>query len=460
MKRSAMRLYLVILLLLMASSAWEQAENNPQATEDSPCEATDDFPSDVASVWFDLLYDVVKTEQSSPPVAARSYGIAAVTLYEAIVPGSLENQSLLGQLNELSSMPEPEPHKEYDWPTVANSALARTVRGLFPDASQESLNAINALEQEFTTEFQSRVPPPIYDRSVAQGQAVADAVLAWASTDGFTTFSNCPYTPPVGPGLWVPTPPTFVPNPLQPCWGQLRPFVLTSSDECAPPPPPAYATDPASAFYGLALEVYDTNLNLTDEQQTIALYWADSPGVTGTPPGHWIAIVGQLARNNGLSLMAAAEAYARVGLAVADAFIGCWQTKYIYNQLRPVTYIQDVIDPTWVPLLVTPNFPSYTSGHSTQSGAAATVLTDMFGVVAFTDTLFTDHDLVPSQAPRTFTSFDEAAEEAAISRLYAGIHYPSDNNSGLVQGWCIGQVILERIVFKRERDVHEHRTQK
>jgi hypothetical protein len=126
-------------------------------------------------------------------------------------------------------------------------------------------------------------------------------------------------------------------------------LVLTSSDECAPPPPPAYSADPTSAFYVLALEVYNTNLHLTGEQQTIALYWADNPGATGTPPGHWIAIVGQLARNNGLSLMAAAEAYARVGLAVADAFIGCWQTKYTYNLLRPVTYIQDVIVPTGCP---------------------------------------------------------------------------------------------------------------
>jgi membrane-associated phospholipid phosphatase len=265
----------------------------------------------------------------------------------------------------------------------------------------------------------------------------------------FSHLNNCPYTPPVGPGLWVPTPPSFAPSPLQPCWGQLRPWVLTSSDECAPPPPPAYATDPTSAFYALALEVYNTNLYLTDEQQTIALYWADNAGVTGTPPGHWVAIVGQFARHQSLALMAAAEAYARLGLAVADAFIGCWQTKYTANLLRPVTYIQDVIDPTWLPLLVTPNFPAYTSGHATQSGAAATVLTDMFGVVAFTDTLFADHGLVPPQAPRTFTSFAEATEEAAISRLYAGIHYSSDNNNGLAQGRCIGQVILDRIAFWR-----------
>jgi membrane-associated phospholipid phosphatase len=162
-----------------------------------------------------------------------------------------------------------------------------------------------------------------------------------------------------------------------------------------------------------------------------------------------MAIVGQLARHNNLSLMAAAEAYARVGLAVADAFISCWQTKYTYTLLRPVTYIQDLIDPDWKPLLVTPSFPSYTSGHSTQSGAVATVLTDQFGVMAFTDTVFTDHELTPPQPPRTFTSLDEAVEEAALSRLYAGIHYPFDNDNGLAQGRCIGQIILEPIAFRR-----------
>jgi membrane-associated phospholipid phosphatase len=443
-------LCLVILVLLMASSAWEEERNNPKAT--------DDFPSDVASAWFDLLYDVVKGEQSSPPVASRIYGIAAVALYEAVVPGSLMHRSLVQQLNELAWVPRPKPFRAYHWPTVANSAFAHAARSLFPTASQASLDAINDLEQTFATTFAPGVRPVVYDRSIEYGQAVANAVLAWAARDGYTTLHNCPYTPPVGPGLWEPTPPSFTPSPLQPCWGQLRPFVLTSGDACAPPTSPTYSSAPTSVFYGNALAVYNTNLNLTDEQTTIALYWADNPGATGTPPGHWIAIIGQIARHHDLSLMAAAEAYARVGLAVADAFISCWQTKYTYNLLRPVTYIQAVIDPDWLPLLVTPSFPSYSSGHSTQSGAVATVLTDLFGAIAFTDTLFADHGLMPSQAPRTFTSFDDAAEEAALSRLYAGIHYPFDNNNGLAQGRCIGQIILERIGFQQQKEYHHAAT--
>jgi hypothetical protein len=440
-----------MLLLLTTPRAWAGGRYHPTPA--------DDFPSDVASAWFDRLYDVVKTEAISPPVASRLYGIAAVTLYEAIVPGSRAHRSLVGQLNALAFIPQLDPHKKYHWPTAANAALARVSRGLFPDASSASVDAIDALEEAFAMPFQASVAPLVYARSVTQGQAVADAILAWAVTDGFTILSNCPYSPPVGPGLWVPTPPTFTPNPLLPCWGELRPLVLTSSEECAPPPPPAYASASTSVFYANALEVYQTNLHLMDEQQTIAEYWADNPGATGTPPGHWIAIVGQLARTQSLSLMAAAEAYARVGLAVADAFISCWQTKYTYNLLRPVSYLQAVIAPDWLPLLVTPSFPSYTSGHSTQSGAVATVLTDLFGVKAFTDTTHIDHGLTPPQTPRTFNSFDEAAEEAAASRLYAGIHYPFDNDNGLAQGRCIGQVILDRISFQRQKEYHHAVTQ-
>jgi hypothetical protein len=305
-----------VMVLCVAAPSWAGGPWTP-----TPPDAA---PSDVAVAWFDLLYDVVKAEQITPPPASRIYGVAAVALYEALVPGSLQHRSLVGQLNAFGAVPQPAPRKRYHWPAVANAALASTVRGLFPTATAHSLQTINTLGHQFADTFQARLPAPVYTRSVTQGQAVADAVLAWASTDGSAIFAHCAYTPPGGPGLWEPTPPAFTPTPLQPCWGQLRPFVLTSGGECAPPPPPAYSEDPASEFYALATDVYTINLNLTAEQRTIAQYWADNAGSTGTPPGHWIAIVGQIARTHGLALMAAAEAYTRVGLAVADAFINRW----------------------------------------------------------------------------------------------------------------------------------------
>lgn len=300
----------------------------------------------------------------------------------------------------------------------------------------------------FAAGFQATVKASIHAASVAHGERTAAAILSWSASDGYATVVDCRYAAPVGTGLWRPTPPAFDRDPLEPCWGELRPFVLRSGAECAPPPPPGFSTEP-SRLYALAAEVHAVSLSLTPEQRTIARYWADGAGVSGTPPGHWMAIVGQIARADGLSLMRAAEAYARTGIAVTDAFIACWHAKYVHNLLRPVSYIQDVIDPGFRPLLATPPFPEHTSGHATQSGAAATVLADLFGERAFTDTTHSDHALDPAQAPRSFPSFAAAAEEAARSRLYGGIHYRSGNQAGLEQGACVGRTILERVRFRK-----------
>lgn len=432
---------LAVVLLIGVPAVWAGLDQSRK-----PAEA---FPSDVAWAWFDTLYDVVKTERTAPPLASRIYGIMSVALYESIVDGSMGNRSLVGQLNDLGLLPTPKPEKKYHWPTVADRTLAAVIRGLYPTASQASMDLINAQEQEFASRFQTVVPDPVYSRSVMLGQDVADAVLGWAATDGFSTHNNCTYVPAPVSGAWVPTPPSYNPSPLQPCWGQIRPMVLTSGAECAAPGSPPFSTDPSSEFYAAALEVYDTGRHLTPEQKTIADYWADGAGATGTPPGHWIAIVGQISRNNGLSLMASAEAFAHVGIAVHDAFIECWYTKYVYNLQRPVSYIRDHIDPAWSAYITTPAFPSYHSGHSTQSGAASTVLTDLIGIMPFTDTTHVDHGLVPQPNPRSFSSFEEAADEAAISRLYGGIHYAFDNNDGLDSGRCIGDLIHDGLQFRK-----------
>lgn len=450
MRRRALQLTLAAALLLVNFPAWADLDQSKKSA--------DKFPSTAASTWFEELYNVVKAERTTPPPASRIYGITAVALYESIVAGTEENRSLVGQLNDLTSVPRPQKNKKYHWPTVANAALASTIRGLYPTISQASRDAINNLEQSFASEQQAVVPKPVYERSVAHGQAVGTAILDWAATDGFSIHGDCLYVPALVPGAWEPTPPAFNPNPLQPCWGLIRPMVLTSGGECPPGRHPKFSTRTASKFHAAGLEVYNVGLGLTAEQRTIADFWSDGPGATGTPPGHWIAIVSQIARNDHLSLAAAAEAYTRVGIAVHDAFIQCWNTKYIANLQRPVTYINDNIDPGWRPYIATPGFPSYTSGHSTQSAAAARVLTDMFGIKSFTDTTHTDHGLLPPQQPRRFDSFDEAAIEAAVSRLYGGIHFRFDNVDGLASGQCIGQAIHGRVSFKK--DDHNHHKRK
>jgi PAP2 superfamily len=408
------------------------------------------FNSEVAVEWSHLLYDRIRAERLPPMVAARVIAYTEVALYEAVVPGMPDHRSLGGQLNGLGTLPRVDPKWKYHWPTVANRAMAATLRGLLPAAAPETVAAIAALEARLQQTYRAAVPPPFLARSVLQGNRVAAAILQWASADGFATLNNCAYTPPAGPGLWVPTPPAFRPA-LQPCWGQLRTFALPTADTCAPPPPPAYSTDPASAFYVEAKEVQDTVNGLTPAQRETALFWSDDPGVTGTPAGHSLMIATEVAEQDSLSLDKAAEGLARVGIAVADAFIGCWKTKYIYNLLRPVTYIQETIgDPAWMPILVTPPFPEYTSGHSVQSGAAAEVLTDLFGPIPFTDYTHANRGF----APRAFPDFYAAAHEAAISRLYGGIHYRSAIERGVEQGTCIGRSVLERVHFSAEGENH------
>jgi hypothetical protein len=395
------------------------------------------YSAEVPAAWFDLALQLVQTTPGFlPPVAARAFGYAGVALHEAIAPGIRPRRSLAGQLNGYTS-PGCPADGDHHWPTVANSALASILRSLFATAPQTGIDTIAALEQRFADSARPTLSQGVFRRSVKRGTDIAQHVFDWSRTDGghegyLRNFP--PYTPPAGPGLWVPTPLAFS-SALQPTWGSNRAFVLRSGASCPPDAPLPYSEEPGSPFYADGLETSGVGTTLTAEQEAIARFWSDDPGATATPAGHSISILNQLVAQLGLRLDVAAVAYAKLGIAVSDAFVACWHTKYRYNLIRPVTYIRRVIDPTWTPLLVTPPFPEYTSGHSVQSGAAAEVLTDLFGRVAFTDT---------THAPsRSFGSFRAAAQEAALSRLYGGIHFRRAIDGGLEQGRCVGREVNE-----------------
>jgi hypothetical protein len=430
----------ILFLLLGSLAACQQMMIPPKLTSQ--------FPAEVATSWFELQLKLIKeTPGCTPPVASRALGYSSVALYESVVDGMPEYQSLVGQLNGLTSLPQPEAGQAHYWAAVANSALATILRSLYPTATPDNLAAIDALEQKYAKQYEAEAGAEVFNCSVAYGQALAAAIFEWSKTDGgHEGYSkNFPerFTPPGGLGLWVPTAPNYQAIPLQPYWGQNRPFVIQSGEECTPAAPTEYSEAPSSQFYAEGMEVYQTVKHLTPEQKEIALFWADDPGKTSTPPGHSVSIATQVLREKNATLALAAETYARVGLAVADAFIDCWNTKYIYNLIRPISYIQTVIDPTWnnpdiTDPVTTPPFPEYPSGHSVQSGAAATVLTALFG----DNYRFTDNTHVERGLPaRTFNSFFEAADEAAISRLYGGIHYRPAIESGLEQGQCIGEKV-------------------
>ncbi|MFM2036339.1 MAG: hypothetical protein RL459_1604 [Pseudomonadota bacterium] len=436
---------------LAASVAQAQATPATTPSTVSMAKPASAFSAGVATEWFQLaLLLTQQTPGFSPPVAARALGYLGLTLYEAMVPGMPNNISLAGQLNDLISLPWAQPDEPLHWPTVANAAMATMTRMMFSNASAENKGRIDLLERslplKYTQDFDpNSVTPDIRNRSQTFGKLMAMAVMTWARTDGGHEAwgplrrDQKRFVPPSGPGKWTATPPAFAPA-LLPWWGQVRPFVLKTPEDCPAPPPPPYSEEPSSPFYKEGMEVYRIANQATQEQRQFALYWADDPGKTPTPAGHWAFIANDLLKERKADLGTAAKTFVRLNMAMSDAFIAGWHTKYVYNLLRPVTYVQLVIDSNWVPgLMHTPPFPEYISGHSVQSSSAAAVLDRLFGAnTRFTDNTHNDR----GWGPRTFPSFQAAASEAAMSRMYAGIHFRSGVESGQIQGRCVGQKVL------------------
>ena len=451
MRRTARPVTAAAVLLcavLVSSSVSAQTASAPIARVAPPAQA---YSAQVATEWFQLaLLLTQQTPGFSPPVAARALAYLGLTLYESVVPGMPQNISLAGQLNELSSLPWAQPDEPLHWPSVANASLATMTRMMFASATPENKARIDLLERSLPLKLNqdfdaSAVTPEVTSRSQTFGKLMAMAVMTWARTDGGHEAwgplkrSQQTYVPPSGAGQWAVTPPAFAPA-LLPWWGQVRPFVLAQPDDCKAPAPPEFSEDPASNFYKAAREVYTLSNQATQEQRQAALYWADDPLKTPTPAGHWAFIATDLLKLRKASLGDAAQTYALLNLAMADAFIAAWHTKYALNLLRPVTYVQLVMDSNWVPTLMhSPPFPEYPSGHSVQSSAAQSVLAQSFGAdTAFTDNTHNDR----GWGPRSFRNFKTAADEAALSRLYAGIHYRFGVTGGQAQGACIAQKIL------------------
>lgn len=397
--------------------------------------------SQVARDWMQQsLAQVRDTPGYSPPVAARAYAYLGVVAYESTVAAIRDRQSLAGQLVGLEPMPAPPLDIDLHWGEVVNAALAATLDGLFPTAPIGNQRQAAALAAVWSERHAEDASAETLSASQDYGRRVAAAVLAWAEGDGGDSgwSSNFPtdYVPPVFAGAWESTPPAYQ-RAMQPYWGDNRSMMPGITSLCEPGPPLPYSEASDSPFFAEALEVYEQSLDLSEEEREIALFWADDAGLTATPPGHSVSILTQILEDERASLAQAVEAYARVGIAVGDAFIACWASKFRYNLLRPITYLQALVDPAWFSMLNTPPFPEFTSGHSVQSGAAATVLTYIFGARAFVDHTHDERGL----APRAFDSFDDAASEAAISRLYGGIHFRTAIEVGVDQGRCIGDAV-------------------
>lgn len=398
-------------------------------------------PQQMLRDWYYLMNELVRhTATYSPPVASRSFGYLGVTAFEAAVGGSDKLVSLTGQLHGFQTVPAREAGAVYDETVVMSAAMSDAVVYYFGNTGPTGQRAIKAAQTKWRERAVDGVPADVVMRSEAFGKAMARAVYDWSLDDGGAVIANMGFPEkldlPKGEGKWVPTNPIRQQQlPLLPDWGNNRTFVTPSGAACATPGNPPYSAEPGSKFYVEAVEVYETGKNATPEQIAIARFWSDDPMLSMTPPGHWVSIALQVAERANLSLEDNVDLLARMGVAMSDAFVGCWREKYVYNLVRPITYIKKVIDPKWEPILNTPPFPEYPSGHSTVSGAMDAVMTAFFGE----DYAFEDKTGSPDgRNPRQYKSFREAAEEAGISRLYGGIHFRSAIVDGLAQGRCIG----------------------
>jgi hypothetical protein len=404
-----------------------------------------DFPpslytADVIDKWMTLEIRFYKDATGIFNGAlARPFAYSGISAYESIDPGLF---SWKHKYNGLSGLPETDRFQKYNWPASVNADLAEFNRSFFTSTNLNAtdLAAIDSLENAISSTF-SGEHPDVLSRSVAFGKSIADAIFAWSLTDSYIQNNALPYTPPVGPGLWVPTPPAFA-APQGPFWGNDRPIIAGSGDNAQPGPPIPYSEDPTSDFYKEVNDVYMASKVLTTDQKNQALFWRDIPGDTG--PGHWMSIIQQVIRQTHSRLDKAALTYALVGITLNDAVISVWKTKYTYNQVRPITYIRKVIgDTSWLSFLTTPAHPEYPSAHSVISSASSEALTAIYGNIG----PFTDHTYDYLGFPaRTFNTFRDIGIDAGNSRFYAGIHYQPSIDTGLKQGTTVGTNIANSLL--------------
>ncbi len=439
------RSLLVSMLLLALLQSCRIQSTDPDPVVPVGGKSADQYTGDVATKWAALQLKLTKTTAGfTPPVASRAYGYAGLTMYEAVVPGILTHKSLVGQLQGLTALPQVESGKTYNWALSANAAEAAILRSLYPTASPANKTTIDSLETALLTTFKE-TDETVNQRSVDFGKSIANAVFDWSKTDGgdagYSRNFPASYIVPTDAGVWQPTE-NGQKIPMQPYWGQNRTFVKANNDLPMPKPLP-YSTDTKSAAFAQYLAVYNKSNSLTQAEKEIAVWWADNPAETFTPPGHSYNIARIAAVTAKVDLAKAAETFARTGISVADAFTLCWRCKFTYNNIRPYTYVRLAIDPTWIPFWPAPPFPGFPSGHATQSSSAATVLTALYGEnFAFTDDSHIGRirDVARNVEfkARSFTSFTQAAIESADSRFYGNIHTKQDNDTGLAEGKKIG----------------------
>ncbi len=409
---------------------------------------------DALHASIDKVIEIMIHDIFSPPVASRIFAYPNIAAYEIIAQSNETYSSLSGQVRDLQAIPQLDASKGINPQLAALIAHIEVSKQLiFSEDKLERLRDSLYTQWKNTNEVE-------FEASKTYGLEVAEHISEWMSKDNYNQTRTMPkFTVDIdNPSRWQPTPPAYMDG-IEPHWNKIRPFVIDSANQFVPKPPPPFSMEKESEFYKELKEVYDISLEITkkgdaSEEIAIAQFWDCNPYVSVTrghlmfatkkisPGAHWIGITKIAAKKTNNDFDQTVYAYTKTAIAIADAFISCWDEKYRSNLIRPETLINEHIDENWKPVLQTPPFPEYTSGHSVVSGAAATALTNIFG----DDFAFDDDTEVAYGLPvRSFTSFDKAADEAAISRMYGGIHYRAAVEIGVEQGRDLGRFVIENL---------------
>ncbi|WKV11176.1 vanadium-dependent haloperoxidase [Marivirga harenae] len=396
--------------------------------------------------------DITVHDIFSPPVASRVYVYSAISSYEVLALQDSSYSSLAGQINGLNPIPRP---KDEQVNLLISALYANYLMSKKLIFSEEKIEEWLA---NWKTDLEKRgLNDSEWKASVEYATEVHQHMVDWANEDNYKetrTMSKHPLSDQAH--HWEPTPPAYMAA-IEPHWNKIRTFVLDSADQYIPQPPYEFSMEENSPFYKEMMEVYTVVKEVDEEKKEIASFWDCNPyvmNITGhvmfatkkiTPGGHWMGITKIAALLDSADLIKSSHAYTKTSIALADGFISCWDEKYRSNLIRPETIINRSIDGDWTPTLQTPPFPEYTSGHSVISTAAANALTDVFG----DNFSFVDSTEVKFGLPsREFNSFKEASQEAAISRLYGGIHYRRAIEEGIWQGNKIGDLIRKKLKFR------------
>ncbi len=437
---------LLILLLFLFSC---KKDTTPTSNYIQSTDAT------ILNSWMQQCLEITKnTTGFSPPVSARALCYFNVAIYESLVFAMPDHLSLSGQLQgfQKTTVLKYTP-TDYDWNEVVNACSAEMIRNLYANMPPNELSAVNQLEDSIYKQLQKNTSSEKLINAKELGKNVAIEIFNFSKSDGGHEgyLKNYPtsYIPPVSDSTWSKTPPNYF-NALLPYWGTNKLTILGNQIQIPTTKNPyLFSNDSNSLIYKDAKEILDVTNNISNEQIVIAKYWDDSPGYSGTPTGHIFSLAQQIVSDKKMTLDKASEMYVALGIAANDAFILCWQLKYKYNLLRPITYIQRYIEPYFNPLLATPPFPEFASGHSFQSGACGEILNHYLGNnFSFSDKSNEDRTDIKGQA-RSFQNFNEMVEEISISRLYGGIHYRTTLEQSTLLGKRVGANVLATLKFKK-----------